>query len=166
MGKIKFVVMSRREIEDKDYYGTITRPHVVISIADENEGPANIALNDSCMNILRFQFYDIDDIKYKDKYTLFDEKMAEDILDFANDMVLENFVDTFVVHCHAGVCRSVAVAAALSKILNNEDDKIFKSGCPNMLVYRTLLEKYFLTDNFHTRWESIWEVRESNLDAI
>jgi len=53
-----------------------------------------------------------------------------------------------------------------SKILNNEDDKIFKSGCPNMLVYRTMLDKFFLSPNFHLLWPNIYKIRESNLTPV
>ena len=107
-------------------------------------------------------FEDIDDITYAEKYILFNKEKATSILDF----VESNLTDSIVVNCHAGVCRSVATAAALSKILNNEYDNIFKSGCPNMLIYSTILRTYFLEDNFHLRWPKIWKVRYSNLRDV
>ena len=45
-----------------------------------------------------------------------------------------------MIHCDAGVSRSPAVAAALETIFYGRNDKWFEDCCPNVLVYRMILE--------------------------
>lgn len=47
-------------------------------------------------------------------------------------------VDSFIVHCDAGVSRSAGVAAGILKVMTGRDDRIFDSlrYRPNMLCYR------------------------------
>ena len=49
-------------------------------------------------------------------------------------------VDVFLIHCEAGLSRSLAVAAALSRIYYNDDGPWFELEFPNRLVYRLLIE--------------------------
>ena len=62
------------------------------------------------------------------------------VLDFVN----KEEPDLIITHCKAGVCRSAAVNAALSKIILERDDIFFKEGVPNMLVYTTILNAWFV----------------------
>lgn len=64
--------------------------------------------------ILPIKFDDItkEDLNYfslheRDKYTLFNEKHAEEIIKFLNEMDKHN---QLIINCHAGQCRSSAVA--------------------------------------------------------
>lgn len=50
-------------------------------------------------------------------------------------------INLIICQCEAGISRSAGVAGALSKVLNKDDSKIFEDYCPNMLVYRTVLEE-------------------------
>jgi predicted protein tyrosine phosphatase len=147
MKKTRFIVLSRREAEGlRDE--NILNDTVVISIHGLDEKPANIQL--SCP-ILYLQFDDIEQSEehchnnvhraelIKEKLLPFNKDMARNIFDFVN----AHKPSTIIVHCHAGVCRSAAVAAALSKIMYDEDDYIFKTRVPNMLVYTTMLEYYY-----------------------
>ena len=76
-----------------------------------------------------------------DGIVLFDEKMAKHILFFVESFKLDT--NMIVVHCEAGISRSAGVAAALSLILNKTDQYYFDHYCPNMLVYRKILNEYF-----------------------
>lgn len=50
-------------------------------------------------------------------------------------------IDTLLIHCNMGASRSPAVAAALYKLLTNNDDSYyFQVYTPNTLVYGVILE--------------------------
>jgi len=149
--QVKFLVLSRREVETDWVQNKIDEPHILISIFDD-DGKPNLPDNKYRKDTLYLMFHDID-VRHIDtlnsredrnEYVLFNEDFARNILNFVEKHIKD--IDLIVVHCHAGVCRSVACASALSKILNNEDDKIFKSGVPNILVYTTLLNKFWLSE--------------------
>lgn len=76
-----------------------------------------------------------------DQITLFTKEMARNILDFVETH--KEKVETILVHCEAGLCRSPAIAAALSKILYNDDKFFFINFLPNMLVYNTILKTHY-----------------------
>lgn len=167
--KIKFKVLSRAMAEAEWVQKSITEPHILISIngtTGTDSTSAIIPANQYRKELLHIQFDDIDNSKPELTQGMipFTEDHARNILNFVEKNI--NDIDLIVVHCFAGVCRSVAVAASLSKIINNEDDVLFKSGVPNMLVYREMLDKYFLEDNFHLIWKDIYLVRDGNLKPI
>lgn len=151
-------VLSRMEIES-DFYLTIkesSMPHIILSVTSDRANPiVNIKENTSYKGVLRFQFDDID-IEHKKclitnnkstKYNIFYAEHAKSILNFVNTSI--NDIEAIISHCDAGVSRSSAMAAALSKILNNEDDFFFKNYIPNMLVYSTILNEYYYnTDKY------------------
>jgi len=172
MKKINFKVLSRKEAEADWVQEKITEPHILISIYGTTGGdstPAEIPDNENRVELLKVCFDDLsdrhreilDNREEKNNYIFFSEDHARNILNFVEKNI--DKVDLIVVHCFAGVCRSVACAAALSKILNNEDDRIFKSGVPNMLVYSTILEKFWLSD-YGTLWPKINELNFENID--
>jgi predicted protein tyrosine phosphatase len=69
---------------------------------------------------------------------LFTEEHANQILDFVQKHWDE--IEVLMVHCYAGLCRSPAVAAAIHKIFQNDDDSAFFSlYTPNSRVYTTIL---------------------------
>ena len=78
---------------------------------------------------------------------IFDSEKAKQILEFAEDMWPQ--IDCLMVHCHAGMSRSPAVAAALEHIHhgNGSDNYWFSVKTPNMLVYRTILNEHYATSN-------------------
>ncbi len=49
-------------------------------------------------------------------------------------------MDVFLIHCEAGLSRSPAVAAALSRIYYSDDGPWFEFDFPNHLVYQLLIE--------------------------
>jgi predicted protein tyrosine phosphatase len=155
MKKINFLVLSREQAESIVVQRAINQPHILISINGTtglDSTSAKIPTNGNRLDLLHLRFDDIDsrqmeilkENKEEKSLILFTEEHARNILNFVEKNLKD--IDLIVVHCFAGICRSVAVASALSKIINNEDDRIFKSGVPNMLVYKTVLERFWLSD--------------------
>lgn len=78
-------------------------------------------------------------IEYLD-LVLFDESMANSILNFADELHnSENNYD-LLIHCHAGISRSAAIQMALCKKYNRTYDYNYKYH--NKLVYKTILKIY------------------------
>ena len=48
-------------------------------------------------------------------------------------------VDLIVINCEAGVSRSAGVGAAISKVLNGDDKDFFRYFCPNIFIYRKVI---------------------------
>jgi predicted protein tyrosine phosphatase len=110
----------------------------VISISDEEQGPAK--LQDGWGPVLRLEFLDID--AEQGEGVLFDKAMAKQILAFADEAFAEGL--SLLVHCHAGLSRSGAVAVFLGSVykLGVYADTIRMHpgyGLYNKHVYRTLL---------------------------
>jgi predicted protein tyrosine phosphatase len=82
-------------------------------------------------------FHDLGDNAPEEfKGGLFTDDQAAQIAAFvkANDPAT-----TILVNCEAGISRSAAVAAALSKFFNGDDSEMFKHSVPNMFVFRKML---------------------------
>lgn len=118
-------------------------PWAVISICEAGDFPV-IQTNDFQKGRLNLQFHDAD--VQAESETLFNDTHAQQIIDFYVEME-KHGVEVLFVHCLMGQARSAAVAAALEKTFNGTDDKYFRPGPykPNMLVFRTLLNKLFDT---------------------
>lgn len=144
MQKIRFTTCSQREAELLDNNSccirNFTKP-VMISITSPLEDRANIEVK---IPILRLQFDDIDKDDISKITTLplqpFTKGDAMKIFDF----IEFEKPDMIITHCKAGVCRSAAVNAALSKIILGKDDRFFQEKVPNMLVYTTMLNYWFV----------------------
>lgn len=162
---ITFKILSRWAVEQLKEEDLLKETHkyLVISISQPGQERPNIE-HLHCPKL----FLNFDDLEflpqnqYPDLFKLFTDDMAIQILDFVN----KNFSPYIIVHCQAGVCRSAAVAAALSKILLNRDDEIFKSRVPNMLVYRKILQAWFEDPKAHTRWSNLNLIRNQNVKII
>lgn len=74
---------------------------------------------------------------------LFGKKDAVEILNFVG--YYKDKVDLIAVNCEAGISRSAGISAALCVILNGplSDMYYFANYCPNMLVYRKILDTYY-----------------------
>ena len=144
-------VMSRVELESEFYLAVkeSSMPHIILSTTSNRANPiVSIKENPNCRGILRFQFDDID-LRHKKylvennkvtKYNLFYVEHAKSILNFINDNIYK--VESIITGCDAGISRSSAMAASLSKIILGEDDYFFKHYLPNMLVYTEILKEY------------------------
>jgi len=137
------------------------KKHIVISIQDPNSNFVKLPKQKSRIGWLGLQFYDLDKdtgyFPYGGAYDgtlfhriipnfmihrfLFEFNHAKHILEFVG--FHKNNINLVIINCVAGISRSAGVAGALSKILNNDDSYYFKHYCPNMRVYRTILEEYY-----------------------
>jgi hypothetical protein len=155
---INFRVMSRADIES-DFYLTVkesSMPHIILSTTSETirKGSVVVKENPHCKGIIRFTFDDLDTrhleiVKQKQglckyQYKLFTVDNAKEILTFVNEHI--NEIEAIITHCDAGISRSAAMAASLSKIITNMDDFFFKNYIPNMLVYTTILNEYYYNE--------------------
>jgi predicted protein tyrosine phosphatase len=114
------------------------KPWACISIGSE---PGDWPKINKCqqVDILQIAFADINKpIEDCPELILFSPQHAQQIWDFV-DKVWDQ-VDLLMVHCLAGVCRSPAVAAAISQIKYNDDSLYFDIYHPNTLVYNTMLK--------------------------
>lgn len=157
---MKFITLSQKQVMHTTAYTSIRDNHILISI--RNPGLSlDLPKSPYCKATLVLNFEDKEDIA--PNTTTFDADMAKQILDFVNAHCHK--AGTIVVHCYAGVSRSVAVSSALSKILNHKDDNIYSIGTPNMLVYLTILQTYF-SDKFSNKtYPAIHYHRNESLKA-
>jgi len=86
------------------------------------------------VGLLQLTFADTADPQRDDAITTF---QATEILDFAES--IWDQVDAMLIHCEAGLSRSPAIAAALTRIHYGDDGPWFEMDFPNRLVYQTLL---------------------------
>jgi len=118
-------------------------PWAGISIVD-NVGENPILSKENRVGLLNMSFEDIDFPRPTTPPELiFDAQKAKQILDFVKEMWPQ--VECFLVHCHAGMSRSPAVAAAIENIYHGrgEDNYWFERKVPNMSVYRTILNTHY-----------------------
>ena len=142
-----FVVYSRQAMEGCN--GQRSMPHIIVSITTPGDpyAPAKIKTNENTLGILRLSFYDLDRVEpgvEELECDLFQPSQAKEILTFVD---AHPTAERFIVHCDAGLSRSPAVAAALSKILYGDDSRFFRQYHPNMLVYRSILDAHYNKEN-------------------
>ena len=135
-------------------------PHIIVSITTPTDKVANIKTNEHTLGLLRLSFYDIDRIVPVDPDLVEEVRAISGITKFVDDNLFEahharailDLVESnptaehFIVHCDAGMSRSPAVAAALSNILQGNDEVYFHRYHPNRRVYRAILEAYHAKD--------------------
>jgi predicted protein tyrosine phosphatase len=114
-------------------------PHVIISITSHTDDVARLPINEMCRGVLRLSFPDAEaPSELYAEANLFSEEHATTIWTFTQGHLSE--IGRMIVHCDAGVSRSAAVAAALARVLNDDDSEFFGGRYrPNMRVYRLLL---------------------------
>ena len=145
---MEFIVCNRKIAESRQF----TFPHIMISISNPLDPHASLPDNPNRIDVRRFKFHDADiylgkpDIRDSARLkggevVLFSDNDAEDIIRFIEYNL--DSVPTCVVHCAAGISRSPGVAAALSKIFNNEDDYYFKRYRPNLYIYNKIMNNYY-----------------------
>lgn len=127
--------------------GALTDTYAVISIQDSHTGGFGVkfAENQFCIGVLTLYFDDI--VTGVDGAVLFDDDMAESIIDFIEKH--RKVADTLLVHCYAGQSRSRAVGAFVVEMLGGDNSKYFEEGTPNQYIYDVL--------------ESAWIRRQLNM---
>lgn len=111
----------------------------LISILDP--GTKDPEFDAAWTNILRMKFHDIDmttQTAILNSWVLFDELMADKIIDFLSEV--ERTCHTIVVHCHAGASRSGAVAKFIAELYDLPFNRTYASY--NKFVYQTLRDEY------------------------
>lgn len=109
------------------------RPWAAISISTRGDFP--VLSEDNRRGLLQLVFADTAEPDRPDSFT---PSLATEVLDFAEQMW--DVTDVFLIHCEAGLSRSPAVAAALSRIYYDDDGPWFEFDFPNHLVYQLLIE--------------------------
>ena len=151
----RFLVLSRQQV--MEYILDI--PHVCISVRDPGSVKAKLPENTSRLDSLYLEFDDLDfepdrvlfDEKTPRRAVMFKETEARKILEFYNKWD----VRIFIINCEAGISRSAAIAAALSKISGYDDSLFFKKYHPNRLVYRKILEAKYGGRKDLTNFENV-----------
>lgn len=116
--------------------GSLTDTYAVISIQDSHTqgGGFQFTENQFCKGVLTLYFDDI--VKEVDGAVLFDDDMADQIIEFIENH--RKTVDTLLVHCYAGQSRSRAVGAFAVEMLGGDNSKYFEEGSPNQYIYDVL----------------------------
>lgn len=122
-------------------------PYLVISVTDPERSEANLAASPLCQAVLRQQFHDTSqtlDIPGLEGLSLANGTAmtaadAQAILTFAASYLDQ--VKLIVCQCEAGVSRSAGIAAALSRIVQGEDEFFFMHYWPNQFVYNLLIQE-------------------------
>lgn len=112
-----------------------------LAIAINSPDSRTSVLHKDFEEIIRATFFDID-VAYEEYPTVFTRDMATRIINKTCAFVEKHVGHPIhiLVHCEAGVSRSAAVAAALSKYFLGHTGNIFKVKCPNSRVYRIMSE--------------------------
>lgn len=150
---MKIKVLPRCELVDLIKDDRINEPCIVIAIwgTDEKDVFSFSRLNDKITDELILSFDDVEG--YCTGCTPIDEVQAYKIVDFVKRNM--NEMDLIYVSCAGGYSRSPAIAAALSSWFNGSDKEYFdgRKYCPNMLVYRTMLNALIKKELWSARKE-------------
>lgn len=148
---MNIIALNRLMIQNK-----INGDHIIISMSDDKDKFPPIP-EDNCLGILRLEVFDYDGKNFNSLYNtsldLTEDKIynvdhAKKVLDFVFTNI--NKVDLIITQCDASISRSPGMAAALSKIINNDDEIFFKPPYyPNRLIYRTILNEYFNNEDYY-----------------
>jgi predicted protein tyrosine phosphatase len=119
-------------------------PYIVISITDPHRPEAELAQSTNLLAAYRLSFNDtshLDEPEIAPYYVgtdiLFGQEDAARLLNFVDKYL--HRIDLIICHCEFGISRSAGVAAAISRILNDNDDFFFEHYVPNQGVYRTIM---------------------------
>ncbi len=113
---------------------TSNSPWGAISVVSEGQWPK--LSTENRVGILYLAFWDIEGLI--PGYKRMTEEQAEQILKFADE--IWDKAECLLIHCEAGISRSPAIAAALSRIKVGHDGGYFITHHPNRWVYSTLLK--------------------------
>jgi predicted protein tyrosine phosphatase len=129
----KIVILPRRDAKEFKY----DKPWACISITGLDEPWPEID-KENRVGLLQLDFDDIEFLK-PDKKVIQPEQVNS-IWNFVGEVWDE--IDLLMIHCHAGISRSAAVAQAVSDTYQPSQARHFRDiFSPNKLVYKYLREK-------------------------
>ena len=134
-------VMNRDDVESGGI--VLANDYLLISVSCPNDKAALGKIRDNCKAVLRLEFDDVDvpvHLLGGRQVKLFSRQDAKDILSFLNDNKGPEYL---IIHCDAGISRSPAIAAAITKINSGWDHEYFKRYLPNRRVYSILLAEHY-----------------------
>ena len=132
---MSFLVLNRYEAAT----ATPDMPYLVISVTDPEREEVVLAETANRRAVLRLRFHDkgVRRPVAEGKIVMTPED-AQIILNFVQ--AHRQDVKLIVCQCEAGISRSAAIAAALSRVVQSEDHFFFAHYAPNDYIYNTLLE--------------------------
>lgn len=144
---MKVRIMSKLEAIQHTYKKEIA-PCIIISINSftRNEGDAEKPTFDKNPNIMGIKYINFDDVLPHQveglDYKPMSEEDAHEIVEFVSSFkqdIKMNLVQEIIVHCHAGISRSSAVASAICRYLATDDMWIWSNSyIPNRHVLETM----------------------------
>ena len=129
---MRIVLCNRETVESF----AIPEWHIMISISTPGD-KASLPQNPRRRDTLALEFYDLS--SPLEGYQIFTEDMAQEIWDFVSIWWPGHERLLLIIHCDAGLSRSPAIAAAISKRYTGDDSHYFKRYLPNSLVYRIMM---------------------------
>lgn len=134
---MKVFVTDRRSIEQ----GYLVRSsYALISIRDPDASRARIPKAAGLRATLHLAFHDAEPsegLELPAEIVIPTEEHAKMIWQFVDDH--KDNVGAFVVHCHQGMSRSPAVAAALARYLGLNDDQFWEEHAPNQYLNELMM---------------------------
>lgn len=136
--KYNFLVLGREEI--KNFEPNVKS--ILISVTDPESIEAELIESKNLINILRLKFHDIGKTKKFGNEHISDLPMSIEDANKIWNFIIENFSkpQLIICQCEQGVSRSAAIAAAISRVLQNEDQYFFENFWVNRYVYDLLIE--------------------------
>lgn len=104
--------MSKRQAK-KYSYKNVSEDYIIVSINEPNENPPRFNRNIHLKDVLYLYFEDIP--RPIDGHITISDKDAADILNFID---MHENIKNIIIHCTAGVSRSVSIRCALEEIYN------------------------------------------------
>jgi len=141
---MNFKILGYADIQD--FENTVKEPHILIFFRTPSRNYQPVYTSERCFDFLGFCVHDIHakdtEAWQRQGGVFFTRENANQILDFVDKY--KNQVDLIVTQCDMGISRSSGVAAALSKILNGNNDDILNNlkFVPNDIIYKLILEEY------------------------
>jgi len=156
---MKFKIQNRYNIQK--FENICTEHHLLIRYTTPNfPYESEIKIGPFCIDNLHFCCHDVENpisefnkkimLAYPQFYTTgivyFPEDGGKQILDFVHRNLAssKHRFNLIVCQCDAGISRSRATAAALSKIFNGNDDEYFGNATPvNSTIYNNILSSHY-----------------------
>lgn len=134
---MNIIVTDRQSMEE----GIVVRSsYAVISICDPGRTKAKIKKASGLVDVLYLSFHDAeptDSLRLPPDIKPMTREQAEAIWRFVDTH--KDSVGAFVIHCHQGMSRSPAIAAALARFLYLDDREFGLRYQPNPFIYHLML---------------------------